>query len=92
MTKSMPRPDAALKNFFSDNEVFADVFNSFFSAYSPEEQSRIRQGIMAFAVLRQGLSPADGRVFPEEVLAGNVAAVKKRLLPQIEQITGSVTW
>ena len=30
MVKSMPRPDAALKNFFSDNEVFADVFNSFF--------------------------------------------------------------
>ena len=72
--------------------LWDDVFNSFFSAYSPEEQSRIRQGIMAFAVLRQGLSPADGRVFPEEVLAGNVAAVKKRLLPQIEQITGSVTW
>ena len=73
-------------------QLWEDVFNGFFSACSPEEQSRIRQGIMAFAVLRQGLSPADGRVFPEQVLAGNVAAVKKRLIPQIEQITGSVTW
>ena len=72
--------------------LWDDVFKGCFSAYSHEEQFRIRQGIMAFAVLRQGLSPADGRVFPEQVLAGNVAAVKKRLLPQIEQITGAVTW
>lgn len=72
--------------------LWGDVFSAFFSAYSPEEQSCIRQGIMAFATLRQGLSPADGRVFPREVLAGNVNAVKKRLLPQIEKITGSVTW
>lgn len=73
-------------------QLWDDVFKGFFSAYSPEEQAHIRQGIMAFAVLRQGLSPADGRVFPEPVLAGNVAAVKKRLLPQIEQITGSFAW
>lgn len=72
--------------------LWDDVFNGFFSDYSPEKQSLIRQGIMAFAVLRQGLSPADGRAFPESVLAGNVAAVRKRLLPQIERITGSVIW
>ena len=73
-------------------QLWEDVFHGFFSAYSPEEQSRIRQSIMAFASLRQGLSPADGRAFPESVLAGNVDAAKKRLLPQIEQLTGSVTW
>lgn len=73
-------------------QLWCDVFNGCFSAYSPEEQSHIRQGIMAFAVLRQGLSPADGRVFPETVLAGNVAAVKKKLLPGIEELTGSVAW
>ena len=72
--------------------LWDDVFAGCFSIYSPEEQSRIRRGIMAFAVLRQGLSPADGRVFPEPVLAGNVAAAKKRLLPGIEEITGSITW
>lgn len=73
-------------------QLWEDVFNGFFADRSPEEQARIRQGIMAFAVLRQGLSPADGRVFPERVLAGNVAAVKKQLLPQIDGLTGSVTW
>lgn len=28
-TKKMPGPDEALKNFFENNEVFADVFNSY---------------------------------------------------------------
>lgn len=72
--------------------LWDDVFSGCFCEYSPEEQSCIRKGIMAFATLRQGLSPADGRVFPEQVLAANVAAVKKRLLPEIKQITGTVTW
>ncbi|SEA96427.1 hypothetical protein SAMN05216349_1705, partial [Oribacterium sp. KHPX15] len=28
--KGMPTPDAALKEFFKDNEIFAAVFNGYF--------------------------------------------------------------
>ena len=30
MSKTMTSPDAALKEFFKDNEIFADIFNSYF--------------------------------------------------------------
>ena len=72
--------------------LWDDVFSLYFSGCSPEKQKSVRKGIMAFAVLRQGLSPADGRVFPEQVLRGNVAVTKRKLLPEIDLITGSVDW
>lgn len=72
--------------------LWGDVFAGCFSAFSCEKQDEIKKEIMAFAVLRQGLSPADGRVFPKQVLEGNVAAARKRLLPGIEEITGSIDW
>ena len=72
--------------------LWEDLFSLYFSEYSGEEKNRIRKQIMAFAVLRQGLSPADGRVFPENVLRGNVSAVKKKLMPGIDELIGSVNW
>lgn len=72
--------------------LWDDVFASYFSGFPAERQNTIRKGIMAFAVLRQGLSPADGRVFPERVLRENVAVVKRKLLPEIDLITGSIDW
>ena len=30
MSKEMPTPDVALKDFFKDNQIFADVFNGYF--------------------------------------------------------------
>lgn len=72
--------------------LWDDVFSQYFSAFSSQKQSEIKKGIMAFAFLRQGLSPADGRVFPKQVLEGNVAVARKRLLPDIEKITGSIDW
>ena len=73
-------------------QLWSDLFHRYFSEISLESQNTIKRGIMAFAVLRQGLSPADGRVFPERVLKENVAAAKKRLLPEIDFITGSIDW
>ncbi len=72
--------------------LWDDIFTSYFAGYTSEKQAGIRREIMAFAVLRQGLSPADGRVFPKQVLEGNVAITKMRLLPDIEKITGSIDW
>lgn len=72
--------------------LWDDVFTCYFSEYTAERQAEIKEGIMAFAVLRQGLSPADGRVFPKQVLEGNVAVTRMRLLPNIEKITGSIDW
>lgn len=72
--------------------LWDDVFNLCFSGFSLKKQGEIKKEIMAFAVLRQGLSPADGRVFPKQVLEGNVAIARMRLLPGIEQITGSIDW
>ncbi len=72
--------------------LWDDVFTRYFSAFSTEKQGEIKKEIMAFAVLRQGLSPADGRVFPKQVLEGNVAVARMRLLPGIEGITGSIDW
>ena len=72
--------------------LWEDLFRMSFSVSTAEEQARIRKQILAFAVLRQGLSPADGRVFPEQILQANTAAVKKRLLPDIDRIIGSVDW
>lgn len=72
--------------------LWEDLFSLYFSEYSPERQDAIRKGILAFAVLRQGLSPADGRVFPEKVLKGNVAAARRTLIPEIDLIIGSINW
>ncbi len=72
--------------------LWEDMFTHFFSDFPAGKQVEIRKEIMAFANLRQGLSPADGRVFPREVLEGNVAVVRKRLLPEIEEYTGSIDW
>lgn len=72
--------------------LWDDVFTRYFREFSPEKQGRIKQEIMAFAVLRQGLSPADGRVFSKQVLEGNVAVTRRKLLPEIEKITGSIDW
>lgn len=72
--------------------LWDDVFTGCFSGFSNKKQDEIKKEIMAFAVLRQGLSPADGRVFSKQVLSGNVAAARKRLLPDIENITGSIDW
>ena len=73
-------------------KLWNDVFSLYFSGLSRERQNTVRKGIMAFAVLRQGLSPADGRVFPERVLMENVAVTKRELLPNIDLITGSIDW
>ena len=73
-------------------ELWSELFQRYFSGISSERQNTVRRGIMAFAVLRQGLSPADGRVFPEPVLKGNVAAARKRLLPEIDSVIGSIDW
>ena len=72
--------------------LWDDVFSLYFSGFSQERQNTVRQGIMACAVLRQGLSPADKRVFSERVLMENVAVTKRKLLPNIELITGSIDW
>lgn len=68
--------------------LWDDVFFLYFSGFSQERQNTVRQGIMAFAVLRQGLSPADKRVFSERVLMENVAATKRKLLPNIGHFSG----
>ena len=73
-------------------QLWSDLFHRYFSGTSLESQKTVKRGIMAFAVLRQGLSPADGRVFPKEILKENVAAARKRLLPDIDSITGSIDW
>lgn len=72
--------------------LWDDLFTRYFSDFSSEKKDEIKMEIMAFAVLRQGLSPADGRVFSKQVLEGNVAATRMRLLPGIERITGSIDW
>ena len=72
--------------------LWDDLFNAYFVRLSPERQRIIKKGILAFAILRQGLSPADGRVFPEHILKSNTAAVKKKLLPEIDTIIGSIDW
>ena len=72
--------------------LWDDVFTCYFSKFAAEKQAEIKKEIMAFAVLRQGLSPADGRVFSKQVLEGNVAVARIRLLPDIEKITGSIDW
>ena len=72
--------------------LWDDLFNCCFSAFSAEKKAEIKKEIMAFANLRQGLSPADGRVFPQQVLEGNVAVARMRLLPDIEKYTGSIDW
>lgn len=73
-------------------QLWNDLFYRYFSGIPHESQNTIKRGIMAFAVLRQGLSSADGRVFPEKVLKANVAAVRKSLLPEIDSITDSIDW
>lgn len=89
-------PSYAGKFFAVDPRIMLrlwdDVFRLYFSGVSQERQNIIRKGIMAFAILRQGLSPADGRVFPERVLKENVAVTKRKLLPEIDLITGSIDW
>lgn len=35
MSRNMPTPDSALKDFFNDNEIFANVFNGFFFNNEP---------------------------------------------------------
>lgn len=72
--------------------LWEDLFARYFAAYSPEKRSAIEKGIMAFAVLRQGLSPADGRVFPEKILRANAAAAKQKLLPGIEAVSACLDW
>ena len=72
--------------------LWDDVFAGYFTEFTSEKQAEIKREIMAFAVLRQGLSPADGRVFTKQVLEGNVAVTRTRLLPDIEKITGSIDW
>lgn len=90
-------PVYALKYFAVPPELMQrlwnDLFMMYFSDYEPEKQKMIRKQIMAFAMLRQGLSPADGRVFSKEVLAGNVLAVKRKLLPDIKRLmTEAIDW
>lgn len=72
--------------------LWNDLFHQYFYGISLEKQNEIKQGIMAFAVLRQGLSPADGRSFPEKILKENVAVTKKKLLPEIDSVIGSIDW
>lgn len=73
-------------------ELWDEIFTGCFSDCSPQKQGEIKKEIMAFAILRQGLSPADGRVFSKQVLEGNVAVTRRRLLPEIETLTGSIDW
>lgn len=73
-------------------QLWSDLFHRYFSGIPLESQKTVKRGIMAFAILRQGLSPADGRAFPKEILKENVAAARKRLLPEIDSITGSIDW
>ena len=73
-------------------QLWDDLFQRYFCEFPLEKQNAIKKGIMAFAVLRQGLSPADGRYFPEKILKENVAVTKKRLLPEIDSVIGSIDW
>lgn len=73
-------------------QLWSDLFHRYFSGIPLESRKAVKREIMAFALLRQGLSPADGRVFPRGVLQENVAAVRKRLLPEIDSVTGSIDW
>lgn len=72
--------------------LWEDLFARYFAGYDPEKKAAIRKGIMAFAVLRQGLSPADGRVFPEKILRANVAVTKQKLLPGIDAVSECLNW
>ena len=70
--------------------LWNDLFHRYFCEISLKEQKAIKREIMAFAILRQGLSPADGRVFSERILQENVATVRKKLLPEIDSVIGSI--
>ena len=72
--------------------LWDELFAGYFTEMSPGRQNTVKKQIMAFAILRQGLSPADSRTFPEKVLQGNVAVTKKKLLPEIDALIGSIDW
>lgn len=73
-------------------QLWNDLFNQYFCQVPRESQNEIKREIMAFATLRQGLSPADGRSFPEKILKENVSITKKRLLSEIDSFIGSIDW
>lgn len=73
-------------------QLWNDLFNQYFCQVPRESQNEIKREIMAFATLRQGLSPADGRSFPEKILKENVSITKKRLLSKIDSFIGSIDW
>ncbi len=73
-------------------QLWNDLFHQYFNDISLEKQTAIKKEIMAFAILRQGLSPADGRSFPENILKENVAVTKNKLLPEIDSVIGSIDW
>ena len=47
--KTMPTPDVALKNFFENNEVFADVFNSYLFKENVINASELQPANTAYA-------------------------------------------
>lgn len=73
-------------------QLWNDLFHQYFNEISLEKQNGIKKEIMAFAILRQGLSPADRRSFPEKILKENVAVTKNKLLPEIDSVIGSIDW